>query len=317
MTTPLLPKVKDPEHYNQLFSQDSLWEPAVHHLIRSRDLQGSPVRGIRGSHIVYRVGSVWIKLMAPIFEKDMAFEIAGLECIQDKLEVPTPKILFQGELEGWRYIIVSHVEGERIGDVFDDIKLEDQLSLADQIASITKSIHRIEANKVISDRGDWNSFIQARLAGFLECHQSKNLHSNWLSEMPDFINQFDETEFMTDSPVFIHADLTWDHFLVQKVHGGWKLAGVIDFADCRIGHPEYEMITTVVFLFKKNPVLLKKYFEVMGIPKKEMNDRLSEKLLAWTILHTFSNLNNYFSKEMSQMVKPNYSALAKLVFPLN
>lgn len=52
-----------------------------------------------------------------------------------------------------------------------------------------------------------------------------------------FHRKFREDEFTTDVPRFIHADLTWDHFLLVKEGNQWTLGGVIDFADCRTGHP--------------------------------------------------------------------------------
>ncbi len=74
--TALLPTVIDRKHYGELFAQDSIWEQSIQYLADKHQLSGVPRRGVRGSHIVYRIGNSWIKVMAPLFAKDMAYEVA-------------------------------------------------------------------------------------------------------------------------------------------------------------------------------------------------------------------------------------------------
>jgi len=123
-------------------------------------------------------------------------------------------------------------------------------------------------------------------------------------------------EFGMQSPVYLHAELTWDHFLVTKTGNSWDVSGVIDFADCRVGPPEYEMSTSIAFLFKKNRDAMQKYVQAMGVDLRQDSARFSEKLLAWTALHLFSNLTTYFSKEMAEVNEGDFAALARMVYPL-
>ncbi len=311
----ILPNVENRQHYSTLFEQDTHWEPAIAHLMKQHGLTGIPERGVRGSHIVYRVGSAWIKLMAPLFAKDMAFELAGLECAKNRISVPIPEILAQGIMEEWPYVILSHLEGERIGDVFFQLAPEDQLDLAEQIAEVTKSIHGVEANQIVAGRGDWSAFIRERLYGFEAHHKNKNLHEKWLSELPSFMAKFREEEFLSKRPIFMHADLTWDHFLVSQSGVRWNITGIIDFADCRLGHPEYEMVASIAFLFKGNRQAMRNYVTAMSI-SSTLDERLSEKLLAWTVLHFFSDLNTYFSRELEEVPVGDFSSLARRVYPM-
>ena len=313
----LLPSIRNDEHFSELFSNDALWKPAIDQIALDHGLVGNPIRGRRGSHIVYRVGDKWIKLMAPIYAKDMAYEIEGLKIVQDKINFVTPKIVAEGKLESWPYVLLTHVEGERIGDIWKDLSLENQITLAEEIAEATHSIGKLHATRFIEERGDWNEFIQTRLQNAFAHHKKKNLDDVWVQNLEEFIKQFSVSEFTLEQPCFMHADLTYDHFLIKNEGGLWKLNGVIDFADCRKGHPEYEMIASLVFLFKKNSKVLRAYLLKIGISEANINRRFSEKLLAWTILHLFSNLNNYFSDEMKQFPNGDFKALAALVFPLS
>jgi hygromycin-B 7''-O-kinase len=118
---------------------------------------------------------------------------------------------------------------------------------------------------------------------------------------------------MTSKPVFLHADLTWDHFLVVENEAEPKVSGVIDFADCRLGHSEYDIPASAAYILKGDTEALRNY--ILGLGLNDLSQNLSEKLLAWTCLHQYSDLNNYFKSEMT-LVKPgNFSALAKMVYP--
>ncbi len=65
--------------------------------------------------------------------------------------------------------------------------------------------------------------------------------------------QFDADEFTGTKEVFLHADLTWDHFLIGKRNDTPFVSGVIDLADCRVDHAEYDIPATAAFIFKNEP----------------------------------------------------------------
>lgn len=311
----LLPSNPDQRTYNELFNLDHNWEKAVKYLANKHKLSGDLLRGTRGSHIVYKVGNHWIKIMAPIFSKDMAFEIAGLETVEKKISVATPEIIATGDLENWHYIIISDVPGHRIGDIWPNLKQLEKQNLALQIAKITLEMQSCRPNARVDSRGEWNNFIKDRFESMTAHHRNRMMDSKWVQELPSYLSQFDLKEFMTSNPVFLHADLTWDHFLVFADEAEPKISGVIDFADCRLGHLEYDIPASAAFIFKGDAAALRKY--ILGLGLNGMNPKLSEKLMAWTCLHQYSDLNNYFKTEMT-MVKPgDFSALAQMVYPID
>lgn len=312
----LLPEVVDRDQYKMLFLQDETWTPAIQYLINKHKLAGVPRRGIRGSHIVYRVGNRWIKMMAPLFARDMVFEVAGLECVKDRLEISTPQISDSGELEGWPYLVFSHVAGERIGDVWRQLMPAEKITLAHEIAQVTRTIQQCAGSRTIVDRGEWNTFITERFERVVTHHRAKGLAEGWLKTLPRFLDQFPRTEFLTSSPVFLHADLTLDHFLVEQTATGPKICGVIDFADCRMGHREYDLPATAAFVLKGEREPLRAYLLGLGFKDGDLDQTLSMKILAWTCLHFFSDLKNYFFEEMKQVPEGDFSALAHMVFPL-
>lgn len=312
----LLPEIQTGAEFSELFQQDLIWRPALEHLVKELNLQGPIRRANRGSHIVYRIGDQWLKLMAPIYSKDMAYELEGLKSTQGRLSVKTPEIRHIGELESWPYVVMSDVPGVRIGDVYSELNQQNQISLATEIARITTEISEIRPSAEIKQRADWNVFIQQQYMNVYEHHKARKMEEPWLAGLKEFISKFDVKDFMTSRPKFLHSDLTFDHFLLSQTNGQYKVSAVIDFADCRCGHPEYEMPASAIFIFKGNAPALTAYVQTMNLESLAGSPSISEKLMAWTLLHQFSNLAAYFDKEMKMIQPGNFSELSKLVFPV-
>lgn len=312
----LLPQIADRNQYQELFKQNNLWEPAIAFLIQKHHLKGEVKRGVLGSHIVYRVGDFWIKLMAPIFAQDMAFEISGLKVVENRLSVRSPQILAEGNLEGWPYVVLNHIEGVAIRNLWPKLDQNQKENLSKQIAVITKELSQCKADKIIESRFIWNDFIKQQYESCEDQQRKKGLPETWLSHVGKFLQSFDLVDFQTSHPVFLHADLTFDHFLVTE-NPGPQISGIIDMADCQIGHFEYELVAPCTFIFKGNKSLLRHYLVGCGYELKQINNHFSEKLLAWSLLHRYFSMISYFQEEMNLCQPGDFSSLAKKVFPLN
>lgn len=311
----LLPQITDRHQYKELFPQNSVWEPAIKHLVVQHQLKGPIHRGNLGSHILYQVGDSWVKLMAPIFVDEMVYEISGLQSVSGKLSVSTPNIIAQGQLDGWPYVILSHVEGQPIRYVWPQLDQNNKLILCQQMAKVTKEISQCPYSLTIKNRFYWNAFIQKQYEFCMEQQKQKLLPNDWLQNVENFLSHFSITEFKTDHPVFLHADLTFDHFLISTTDDP-KICGIIDMADCQVGHPEYDLIAVCAFLLKGQTELLQKYLTSYGFTQSELNTKLSEKLLAWCLLNRYYSFITYFKTELETVSAGDFKELAKIVFPL-
>ncbi|MBK9322896.1 MAG: phosphotransferase [Bdellovibrionaceae bacterium] len=215
---PILPVIRDRAHFAELFKESHHWATAIDFIIKKHGLHGVPERGALGSHIVYRVGDVWIKMMAPLFAKDMDFEVSGLRAVLGRLSVSTPQIVAEGDIEGWPYIVLTHVSGSPIRDRWKMIGPDERVALAMQIAQISKEISRCSPDTTIQERFVWNDFITNQYENYEVQQVKKLLPEVWLRTLGPFIRSFDISEFQTLKPVFLHADLTFDHFLCLMVH---------------------------------------------------------------------------------------------------
>jgi hygromycin-B 7''-O-kinase len=312
---PILPIIKDRLHFSSLFKDNTNWDQAIRYLVEQHQLPGQVQRGTLGSHIVYRVGDVWIKLMAPIYNTEMIYEVSGLKSITGKLSVATPEILSEGILEGWPYIILSHVKGDPIKKAWSQFSNFQKTKIAKQIGETVTEIKTIQAEDAVLSRFEWNTFIKEQYENCEAQQKSKLLPESWLPYVSPFLKQFDLSEFQTKQPVFLHADLTYDHFLISDGKEP-LLSGIIDMADCQVGHPEYELCAPSSFTFVKDREHLRNFLLAYGYAPTELNNRFSEKLLAWGLLHRYFGIVTRFKNELESLPAGDFSALAQKLYPL-
>ncbi len=313
MSKRLLPHIENREQYRLNFIENQIWEPAINFLSQKHRLVGQPERGILGSHIVYRVGNHWIKLMAPLFSQDMPFEVAGLKCLKNRLTVPIPEILGEGNLEGWEYIILNHLNGESIRNVWMALPSQKKDHLIDQIAETILQIRRCPADPIVQSRFEWNSFITLQFTDCQKNQKMKQFPEAWIKHFPEFLNGVGLDSFLCAVPCFLHSDLTGDHFLINEVG---NLTGLIDLADCQTGHPEYELLAPAIFIFKSDRKSLQRFLLKCGYTTQDFNRKFSERLLAWSFLHRYCGLISYFPNEIAQTKVGDFSTLAEVIFPL-
>ncbi len=149
------------------------------------------------------------------------------------LDIPIPKILHKGEVEGKSYLILNHIEGEDLGHVYEDMD-EDQ--------------KRVLAEKIIGIQEQVSSLPQAKGYGFLASYDDPTMKKSWkdipLGDLNRSIGWMKETGyfplakaeavielldhfdpyFETIEPRAFLDDITTKNVLVQ----GGKLSGIID-----------------------------------------------------------------------------------------
>ena len=108
-----------------------------HHLPKER-LQLFP----DGTNVIFSYGpSRVIKLFQPLLKGQFESERLVLKNLQSKLSVPTPVPEFQGEFDGWPYLIMSKVEGETLESIWVDLEFENKVTLMREIGLLIREVH--------------------------------------------------------------------------------------------------------------------------------------------------------------------------------
>lgn len=91
--------------------------------------------------------------------------------------------------------------------------------------------------------------------------------------------------------MILTGEYTPMNLLVTQSQPDWHIHGLIDFGDCMLGLPAYDLLGPGVFLIQGNKRLLKEFFIAYGYAPQALTPELSRQLTALMLLHQYSNLN--------------------------
>ncbi len=163
-----------------------------------------------------------------------------------------------------------------------------------------------EFNALADNNGFWekkiNEIIQIEGWDYLSTEDNVKVYHKKLKLMEEFYQDiekyFDETyvNYFSEKRL-LTGEYTPFYLLLNKIDGKWKLTGVIDFADCFIGDPFYDLLGPILFMFNIEKGLVKDFLRSYGYEDHQLNESLQKKLMIYTILHRFSNINYYISRK--------------------
>ena len=84
----ILPEIQCEDQYSALYEDDAIWQPAVRAIAARHGLAGELERLTLGTHVVYGIGEVILKLYCPLWTKFFEMERIALESV-DNLPAPT------------------------------------------------------------------------------------------------------------------------------------------------------------------------------------------------------------------------------------
>lgn len=95
--------------------------------------------------------------------------------------------------------------------------------------------------------------------------------------------------------------------------GAWRLSGLIDFEPAMRGAREYEFAGVGVFLAEGDARFLTRTLTANGYRPDQLGPGLRRRLLAWCILHRYSNLS-WYMRRLPRPGRPTLEALADCWF---
>lgn len=134
----LLPHVASISDYRRVYGDSQIWSLAIHEIAEPHGLPGAGVRQTLGSHVVYRFGDSIVKLYFPMWFGDYRVERIALLAI---FGLPAPRILADGDIEGWPYLVMSHVPGVPAVEVWRTLSAQDRIGIALQIGETMRLLH--------------------------------------------------------------------------------------------------------------------------------------------------------------------------------
>jgi len=282
VTGGLLPEAADQASYMEARSRLD-FVPAAAEICRRHGIPSAgPARADSGTHLVFLLDGIAIKLYAPPWPEDFRAERAALAGIGGG---PFPRIVHEGALEGWPYLVMTRIQGKPVREVWSILPRSEKEALLRDLGGLLRRLH--EAAVPPSLRTDWSAFA-SELESTLE---SRNDPPS--GEWRDWLMSRARSDPGPFEPVLLHADVTWDHVFVARDSLGIRLTGLIDFGDAMSGDPMYEFGAPLLYMCFGDPGLTWSLLTGYGLPRCRV---VARRVLAYSLLHRFGRLGRWLEK---------------------
>jgi hygromycin-B 7''-O-kinase len=235
----------------------------------------SPVYAVDDEHV--------LKLFPGVYLDEMRVEREVLGAVDGRLPVPTPGVLASGEFGGWGYVLMRRLTGESLKVVWPGLNREQRIQLATRVGEALAVLHEVPAPEL--EPADWQEFIARQGSRCVERQRVRHLQESWVEQIPGFLESVDLGEPKT---VLLHTEVMSDHLLVTP---DLELSGLFDFEPAMRGAAEYEFVATGIFLTRGDLVAHEALLRGYGY--REIDRELPRRLLAYALLHVYSNLPWY------------------------
>ncbi|NAZ78276.1 phosphotransferase, partial [Kineococcus sp. T13] len=291
MTRPgRLPAAATEDAAHGVVGDESALRPGVDALAGDLGLRTGRLRRFpNGSLPVYTDGHLVLKLFPPPHAAAASVEAAALRAVTGRLPVPTPAVHADGIHDDWRYVLMDRLPGRDLSSVWEDLTREDRRRVAAQAGALSRALHQVTP-PAVEDwwPQDWAAFVREQRATAVERHHRRGLPQPWLEQVDDFL---DRTPLSPGPRVLLHTEVMPANLLAAlDASGRWSLSGLCDFEPAMRGQHEYELVAIAVFMAGGDPTVLREALIGYGCDATHLDEDLSRRLLAWTLLHRFGDV---------------------------
>ena len=320
MTQPrsLLPILPDRAAYEHLQTDAQTWLPAVQAICQRHGLPiDALVRLSEGTNVVFALGTQQIiKLYPPHWHRLWVAERLVAEHIFGKLSVATPEIVAAGDLEGWPYLVMQRLAGRYLSEVWGAMAAPNQLQLVADLGALLAQLHALPTRGLEMLEADWPAVIADRVRGCVQRHREQGMAEVWLQQLPAYLARAQPLYPASFPPVIVSGDIHQYHLLVAEAQGQWRLAGLFDFDDARVGFHEYDLAATGLFLMAGRSQLLRTFLRAYGYADADLDEALSHRLLSYTLLHRYRPFNWVREEVVGDRACTTLAQLATTIYPL-
>lgn len=289
-TIRFLPLVTTWEEWCRIFTDITLWEPAIREICRIEGISVTTVSpGFPGSNAVFLLDDkMVIKISPPQYHDDHRTELEIGRVLGNR--IPIPKVLMSGVFHDridWPWFIMEFKPGLAVREIRNRIDRENWLEICRGAGAIAREIHAAalsELECVDTTREGWTTFVENRRTDVInELKDAGVPESSAFDEIRSLIAEF---AFPESPLVLVNADLSEDHLLLVEQNGIWRISSLIDLADSQIATVPYEWPALWFGLLGQDKESLAAFLEAYD-PAIKADADFRRTLFAYTLLHRF------------------------------
>ena len=295
------------------------WQPTINRICQRENLPRKKfIPFATGSAAVFGTDDLVIKVYHPIDKEDCIRERESLQILAGKIDIGLPHLVAFGEVEKpycaeniaetansgieppreksgnqqtLDYVVMSRLSGQPLTNCWKEIPKEQKENLVEKLGEVTRQMHSVTvpADSIVSV--DIETFLAEQVKSAKKRQVERKLASPCVEQIDEYLAQF---TFSKDG-AFLHTELMRDHLLVAEKEGKWHFTGLFDFAETMALPVEYEFPSVGLFVTMGDKGLFRRFLGAYGYDASQLNFQLSRRLLAYTLLHRYANLNWYLS----------------------
>lgn len=288
----ILPSVNSFEEFENLKQNKDIFENAAREIIARHHLPNESLSLYEGTNIVFAYGKNHvIKIYPPIHKDHFINEVLVMKHLHNKLSVTTPAVHYDGEIEGWPYIIMGRLEGTLLEGLWEKIEHSNKIIIIRELGKLIHEVHALPTQGLEAIDCHWQEFIHQQINHCVKQHLDTKLPEILLKQLPIYLESAEKVLPQIKKPVILTGEYTPMNFLVTQKSGVWHIHGLIDFGDSMLGLPEYDLLGPGAFLIQGDKKLLREFLISYGYLPKDLTSTLSHQLMLLMLLHRYSNLN--------------------------
>ncbi|MFX3673867.1 MAG: phosphotransferase family protein [Paenisporosarcina sp.] len=298
------------EEFWQNHKNHSIWDEVVRTLLEKENIQFQTIsRFPMGGNIVYSIDDQMVlKLFSPFDSREFFIETDVIEKTDwNQIDIEVPKVLCKGTFEGWHYLIMTRVQGTLLIDVWNDLSHDERVTIATDLGKLIKQMHTLNIEVYEELDRNFDNWIMDQKKRVKNHHIKTGLASHIIDDVEDFVSSFETSS----EQVLLTGEYTPFNLIVNRQKDKWTITGLIDFADCFIGEPNYDLLGPILFNFYKESGLTSAFLNSYGI---DLTDAVRNRLMQLLLLHRFSNLPNYLDGEIDNLEVESLESLFKRFF---
>lgn len=286
------PQARAGAGWGAVLGNDAALAAGVDAILARHGLERTPrARYDSGSLPVYAVGSAHVLKLYPPDEREHArTEARVLAALDGRLPIATPRPIDAGLHEGWPYLLMSQLYGERLVHAWNALSAAERDRLAEALGEAVAALHALDAAPLTDLPPRWDAFAAAQRASAVARQHERGLDEEWVGQIDGFLERWMPPP--VPRHVLLHTELMREHLLMR--HG--CLAGVFDFEPAMVGPPEYDFVSVGLFVSCGDARFLRRTLRAYGMADAALDAALSCRLMAHALLHRYGNLRWYLER---------------------
>jgi hygromycin-B 7''-O-kinase len=319
-----------PAAYAERFTDAAFWQPYVEAICARHALphSGRIRAGLPGTNVVFIVDEQYaVKLFTPLFGGAASFpaELELYALIARAPDFPAPTLLAHGALFPqdprwpWPYIVTRVVPGASFGEASAQMSFADREAIAAALGPLVRRMHQLDLAGARYLRPTWDAFVyfmaEQRSTCVANALRWQTMPAHLIDQIDAYLPAIAVLVDQTTKPYLLHGDLNEDHVLGRFAAGRWRLTGIIDFGDARVGDRCYDLIPLHIGLFRCNKRLLRRFLESYGFD--DLRGRFVQQAMSYALLHECDVLGPIFGWFPAARAITRLDELATLLWDLD